>query len=563
MAEPAKSGNSGGSPQKGYSLAVFLFIMGIVAVGVTIVVSGMRNMPRSVMLSEGIILLCLLGLLIFSITSRKKANSQQVTNDLHPYASVDKKSIEGIFAAIADEEKKRQRLDAFATGVDFQATNGQNAETKADDAEKAEKADDAKTAENGEKKENADTEAAGGEKKPGEEGEKQSPEGSGQPAKNRPQGAGAKRPGGPQNGQKKKRPYDPYYEDRYDKYGKPVRRRPPEVLYDEYGNPVRRRPPEVLYDEYGRPVRRRDPYGRPVQKRRPDGTPIPQKKRPAGAAGAAAAGAAAGAAKALSPDDPARRRRPAGATEAPVGMAGLKEQSRYSDEYVPVAIEDDFEDTYVPTSRPAGGASYYEDEVDRDAPVIIPDDDYRPEYEDDIAQAAIARKKKTAPPTQGYDKNYRSSYTEDEVFVIIPDYDDTPDYAAEEAYGYAVPPTPRAAHPQGAPQQRRPQPGRAPAPVRQTAPVGAPDEPYVPEYEDEDVVTVLPRDEEYDSYMEKKRAEERRAERRRSGKTALTIQKMRRKKIRRKSRKYTSFRCSVHKLSDYLNSYSKKVRSKP
>ena len=84
---------------------------------------------------------------------------------------------------------------------------------------------------------------------------------------------------------------------------------------------------------------------------------------------------------------------------------------------------------------------------------------------------------------------------------------------------------------------------------------------YVPDYEEESVVS-LPRDDGFDEYMEEKLAEERKAERlakrKESGKIVLTIAKLRRRKIRRKSRKYKTFRASVHHLADYLNSFNGK-----
>ncbi|MBE6754520.1 MAG: hypothetical protein E7559_09290, partial [Ruminococcaceae bacterium] len=135
MAEPGKNGGSA-APVKGYSLSVFLFVVGIVAVGLTILFSGFSKMPKTVLVSELLVLGCLVGLLIVSIVAKKRVESQYEQQERYPYTSVDKKSIENIFDIIADEEKKRQRLDAFAAGVDFQATQPARAQTQSSFSEK-------------------------------------------------------------------------------------------------------------------------------------------------------------------------------------------------------------------------------------------------------------------------------------------------------------------------------------------------------------------------------------------------------------------------------------------
>ncbi|MBQ9993770.1 MAG: hypothetical protein IJP17_03570, partial [Clostridia bacterium] len=112
------------SPEKeksgiNHSLAIVLFIIGIAAIVATVAIFGVSSMPTPVLACEGLVLLCLIGLLIVVIRGKVKANALERKSKRQPYASVDKNEIDRIFDIIADEEKKRHRLDAFAAGVDL------------------------------------------------------------------------------------------------------------------------------------------------------------------------------------------------------------------------------------------------------------------------------------------------------------------------------------------------------------------------------------------------------------------------------------------------------------
>ena len=594
MAEPTKNGGSG--TQKNYSLIIFLFVVGIIAVGITILFSGLSKMPKAVLVSEILVLGCLVGLLIVAITSKKRMVSQLEQNERYPYANVNKREIENIFSIIADEEKKRRRLDAFAAGVDFQATNAASksaasAESKSSSDTEPKKSEpvsaQSKSApaassdsaveddedrpviavlsdedeEPAEKKVDEVKETAESEKTSAPEEKEQRRRPPQQGEKRGSQGDRRREPARQGQPRKKRPAYDPYYEERYDRYGRPIRRRPDpyaEMYYDEYGNPIRRRPPEVYYDEYGRPIRRRprDPYaqqGRPPQKRRPpEGAQQGEKKKRPPTEGAPAQQS-----KSAAPaeETPKKKRAPVD-PNAPVEMTPKKQQSRYSEEHVSVIQDyDDYEVDYsrapsrvpVKKDRPERAntrpAVYEEDEVDRSAPIVIPDDDYDPGYDDDYTPPPAPKRPAAQPAQPHRQEKYVPSYEDEEGVVVVPVFDDS--YDDEEPYT-----PPQRGYSGGAQSGGQ---GRAPQPVQDD------DGPYVPDYSDEEV-TVLPRDDEYESYMEQKRAQQRREERRSKGKTALTIRKMRRKKIRRKSRRQKMFRCSVNTLTDYLNSYSSRTR---
>ncbi len=613
------AGQTGNQPaqesKKGSPLAIFLFVLGILAMALIMLVTILRKLPSIFLGSEIVILLCLVGLLCVSIITQRRIVAQQKQRERYPYAKVDKRDIDKIFDIIADEEKKRIRLDAFAAGYDLTDSrfSGKQTVTEDEDKDEDEKSDrsekpaqstetdspkdDAKTAAPSDIPEEEDsgiihifddeeelgtsTEAAAASSEPedkktdtaqqeendrkDEESKKKKPaaadnrqgkqkQGSRPPKKKR-------RPEGPvrydQYGRPiKMRPYDPYYEDSYDDRGDRRRRRDPYDPY--YDGDRRRRPPydePVYYDKYGNPIRRRpDPYGDPRrpegQKRRrpPEGAPGQQKRRPPEQGAKRPAGAKDSADAALP-----QEKQFINGHEAPVAMAAKAPVSNYGDDYIPVAIvDDDYEPDYQERPRrtapqkqkphtgkkPASRPVVEEDEVDRSVPIVMPDDDYVSQYDD---EPVVQHSSKAGAPSRKEpvsNEPYVPHYEDDESFVIVPTFEDAPDdydsYSAPQGRGLG----------QGGYQEKQP----------------VQNEQY---YDDtpieEDDVVVLPRDDGYESYVEEQRAKQRKAERRAQGKTALTIQKMRRKKVRRRSRKYKMFRASVHKLNDYLNSFSVKT----
>ena len=573
MAEPEKNADlQHNAPKKNYSISILLFLLGIIAVIALAVYTMMRKLPAVFLVGELIALLSLIGLLAVSISAKRRMVRQFALNERYPYAGVQKKEIEAIFDKIAEEEGKRRKLDAFASGVDLKkmptvSSQPKDEEEKKDsvsasadekssdsaegndmipvfpddeeeqssdsDGNSSEKDGDAKPAEKDSEKD----------KKPAAQQNKRPDDSVPKQRKKRPAEEGGRREG--QQRPHRPRPYDPYYEDYYyDSRGK--RRRAP-VYYDEYGNPIR---PRVVYDEYGNPIRRRpvDPYRQPSGKKH---RPPADGRRPA------TSGQRQGSHKKRSSSGPV----------APVEMTPIKQWSNYGDDYVPVAIVDE-EDTApaVPAARPAGKKkkpANAKEAAERkpyvphfdEGEVIVTIPDYDDDSDDDyIAPAAAAKAKAKAQAAEAAasgDKlkqpaaeRYVPDYSEDEGVVFIPDYDD-------EADSYSAPPaasSPAAARQQAA--SKPPAASRAPQPA-----------PAYDDYEEEDEgVVVLPHDEGYEDYIEQKRAEERRAERKASGKVALTIRKLRHKKIRRKSRKYKIFRASSRSLSEYLNSFSLKTK---
>ena len=426
--------------------------------------------------------------------------------------------------------------------------------------------------------------------------------------KKRPAGDGMRDPRDPRDsrapqGAKKRRPpaYDPYYgmPVYYDEYGRPIRRPPPYdpyygggYYYDEYGEPVRRREPpypkeRVYYDEYGNPIRRRPPAGQDPRRedaarRKRPGAPgqpgrpgaDPSRRRPEGAASAKAApGAPDKKSRMPSPPiDPSKR------TAAPVAMPSRKQD--FDEEYVPVFIPYDEEnDTLTDAERgavplransgrqpavpaaPPKPIAVDEDDyspADMEAVPIIVDDDYNPDYGDEESFGAPAPAARSASGSRAPVSNsgYDYSVEEDDVppeemdagVIVVHDFDDIDQEEYEARYSRDYNGSASAG-------------GSSAAKQNQSYAVAEDD--Y--SYEDEGVI-VLPRDENYEEYMqkvkeeeerkrqeeEKQRVLERRRERRKNGKVTLTIRKVRRKKIHRNSRKYKRFRASVVPLIRYL-----------
>lgn len=567
----------------------------------------------------GIALVCLIGALGAIIVSKKQLDAQEEKIRLNPYASVDKKEIDKVLDLISSEEKRRQRAEDFAAGRDVSSADIDAASDSADNNDYPEEEelrflliddgeDDIEPHDEDKKYEPTPTEEndteIGPEDEPGNdtnEGEEEEDMAYGYDDYD--DRAPRRRPA--EGGERRDRERDPYYEEDYyadrprqrasrdprdarDPYARD-RRDPYDrgVYYNEYGEPVRRRRPAydpyydeyyderprqrsaardprdardpygrggVYYNEYGEPVRRRPAPGyddrRPVQqrRRRPEGYPDGRAPR--------------------YEDDQMRRPAPA----AP----SVPSQSAAIDDTVDV----------ISTSAPSADLQPKAPEYDENyVPVVIPDDDYdydsarashtgragvgsldRPSMRDEASPYRASEP--PAPPrmdTRSDDYRYSTRDEDESIPVALPDddyfesrYADREDPYRRDSYRQTPPPPPASAY--SSPEHSGINPGHpSPSHIR---------EKYVPSYEEEEAVVSLPRDDEYDSYVEKKREEEelaqqqrlkeqRKAERRASGKIVLSIVKIRRRKIRRKSRKYKNFRASVHHLGEYLHSFSK------
>jgi len=658
---------------KGYVAMTYFLIIALIAMGLVTAYVIVKKLAMTAVIILGAVFIALLVMFVLMVRSRRKLTQQRIQNERYPYTGVDKKSIDKIFDLIADEEKKREKLNLFAAKSTSPAparaaVPARSAEPEIEESipvavldPKSEKIVTQETAaQQSEEEEMAsildeelndvairmramdaeaeeETEAAGKKtEKPAEEPESgeeprrkkrpvdpDAPRRSGDPSRRTPQGQGKRSPQGgkkrppegarpprdprdpraPQQGAKKRRPpagYDPYYGAPvyYDEYGRPIRPMPAydpyygaPVYYDEYGQPIRRQAPApggVYYDEYGRPVRRRPPTGNDprreegAKRKRPaaPGTPgaEDQRRRPAAPAQSGAARGPKAPATPSIPNPDASKR-----TAAPVAMPSLK--SDFDEEYVPVSIAYDEESSAhdaaehgvalranqgrrtVPAAPPKPVIDDESDYSPTDleaVPIIIPDDEYNPNYGDEEAVGAPVSSYSGAKGRPGSKPNVPDYYYAgdeddtnphdlDEGVIVVHDFDDIDqdEYDARYSRDYGSPVA-----------------GGAPSSAaKQTQSYEVEEESY--SYDDEEGVIVLPRDENYEEYLqkvkeeeekkrieeEKKRAEERRLERKKSGKVALTIRRVRRKKIARKSRKYKRFRASVVPLIKYLHDY--------
>lgn len=651
-----------------YTVASYVFAIGLIAVGALCVISFMNKAPMMAIICELTVFICLIALLVLVSRSRRRMYEQRIKNERYPYTSVDKKEIDKIFDLIADEEKKRERLNLFATNSSGVSENrsardnsvirrekeapkasdlkpveedvpivvpGDDAQDAAPERQKEEdmsvvneeelndveirmramEAEDEEAAPETEKIVEDDDDAETGKEKrrkrpdgsPVRDGERprQRPAGKRPPqgakGKKRPAGDGIRDPRDPraQQGAKKRRPpaYDPYYGVPvfYDEYGRPIRRPPPYdpyygggYYYDEYGEPVRRREPpyakeRVYYDEYGNPIRRRPPAGQDprredaARRKRPAAPGQPgadaARRRPDGTAKAAPGAPDKKSRMPAAPVDPSKR------TAAPVAMPSRKQE--FDEEYVPVFIPYDEENDAlndaergavplransgrkpaVPTAPPKPIAVDEDDysPADMEAVPIIVDDDYNPDYGDEVtfgtpasSSARSTYGSASAASSSSYDYNVDDDVPPEEMdagVIVVHDFDDIDQDEYEARYSRDY--------------NGSASVGGSASAAKQKQNYAVEEEDY--SYEDEGVI-VLPRDEHYEEYMqkvkeeeekkrqeeEKKRVLERRRERRKNGKVTLTIRKVRRKKIHRNSRKYKRFRASVVPLIRYL-----------
>ena len=566
--------NTAEKQERGYTAAVIIFIIGIVAVAAAMVI-GLSNINFRLLICEGVALICLIGLLIVSVRAKRSAARQKEEHRRNPYASVNKKEIDKVLDMIVEEEKKRKRLDAFAAGVDIKSVDKEKSyeqdETENDEtdpdadirlklAQAAMAADDDAEDvmpiifddDNEDKKaNNAPNEEKENEEEPEIKGEEET-EVNGNYRDDYDERPVRRRP--PEDRERRERDpyYDDYYAERprsrerdprdsrdpyasrgyYNEYGEPVRRRRPpayDPYYDDYygersrsreRDPRERRERDpyasrTYYNEYGEPVRRRPPQDEreryPQRRRRPsddyyDDRPRSEddRRRPD----------AVGAENAAIEEEEKLNAAPAPEKAAP--------QKEYDEDYVPVVIPDDERDEHdvVHTGRAGVGSigrenrSVHKEDHDHRHQVPHRSQPQYSSYDDEEMESM--------PIALGDDEEYERRYANEDTYSSS---QSSQRANINERYGQK-------------------------------------EDKYVPDYEDEAPVISLPRDDGFDEYMEEKLAEERKAERlakrKESGKIVLTIAKLRRRKIRRKSRKYKTFRASVHHLADYLNSFTGK-----
>jgi len=474
-----------------YSIATYVFVIGILSVGALFVISIFNKSPTEALICEATVLICLIALLILVSRARRRMNEQRIQSERYPYSGVDKKEIDKIFDLIAEEEKKRERLNIFATGGRNSAPAPQEIPTRDRRPEPPEKpevreepvipifpepTDETPTAD--EKSEEEETVSvledelndveirmramAGEDEESSEAAPRNESAQSEEPAEERPRrekrprdpsrqrppqgGKGKKRPpeGAPRDprdprapqGAKRRRPpmpYDPYYGGvYYDEYGRPIRRPPP--AYDPYYGG------EYYYDEYGNPIRRRetpprgkervvyDEYGRPIRRRPPAAGQGQEPRRKRPAPPGA--------------EQPARRR-PEGA--APASSAARQGAQR------PAAPIDPAKRTAAPVAMPSLKKDFDEDYV----PVSIAYDDDVNDTAYDADQGVVLRANQgkrgasapAAPPKPVIDDESDYSPADMEAVPIIVDDDYNPDYG-EEDFGVPAAPsrTPAAQH---------------------------------------------------------------------------------------------------------------------
>lgn len=97
-----------------YTIGGIVFFIGLIAVGGLGVISIINKASTIAILCEAVVFLCLIIMLVLVQRAKNRLEEQKRYNDRFPYASVDKKEIETIFDIIADEERKREKLDRFA-----------------------------------------------------------------------------------------------------------------------------------------------------------------------------------------------------------------------------------------------------------------------------------------------------------------------------------------------------------------------------------------------------------------------------------------------------------------
>lgn len=299
---------------------ITVFIIGIAAILALIGYSFLHKSDSIILAGEGVALLSLIGLLVYSIVSHRRQVALDEQNSRSPYGEIDKKEISKIFDMIATEERKRGHMpvitskhkdteaaqDAPAAEENKSAAPEKPKETAKPDTSEEEEEDklpiifpdqdetedppsfvplseeravarrekreqDAKKAkEDAEKRERGD--AAGQDGNTEEQTENNENAASGD-AQNETEPGDTK--GGKamdNNGRPKRRAPQPGVY--YDAYGRPIaapaqRGAQQPVGYDAYGRPVyAQRPPQkkprapIGYDAYGRPI-----YAPPQQKK--------------------------------------------------------------------------------------------------------------------------------------------------------------------------------------------------------------------------------------------------------------------------------------------------------
>ncbi len=493
LTEEEQKARAAASVDRIYSVASFVFAIGLIAVGALCVISFLNKAPTMAIVCEITVFVCLIALLVLVSRSRRRMHEQRVRNERYPYTSVDKREIDKIFDLIADEENKRERLNRFASSgvanragsaADVPAHKKEVAVKEAVDADPVEdvpvvvQSDDtqdaalvqreeedmssilddelndveirmrAMEAEDGDPADSEQkTESAVESEEPGKEKRRKRPEDQpqreGDRSRQRPPG---KRP--PQGTKGKKRPpageglRDP--RDPRAQQGAKKRRPPPYApyyggayYYDEYGRPIRRPPPYdpyygggYYYDEYGEPVRRREP---PYPKERvyydEYGNPV-RRRPPAG--------------QDPRREDPARRKRPGApqggdpARRRPDGAAKAAPGAPEKKSKMPAAPVDPSKRTAAPVAMPSRKQDFDEEYVPVSIAYDEENDILNDSERDVVSLRANSGRKPSVPaappkPITGEDDDDYSPADMEAVPIIVDD-DYNPDYGDEESF---------------------------------------------------------------------------------------------------------------------------------
>ncbi len=95
-------------------VVISLMVVSIIAVLLLLLISIAKKYSSVFLISEGVVLVCLIALLVSTLISRKRIIEQDLERAKSPYGKVDKKEIDKIFDIIDKEEKRRGRSMVYA-----------------------------------------------------------------------------------------------------------------------------------------------------------------------------------------------------------------------------------------------------------------------------------------------------------------------------------------------------------------------------------------------------------------------------------------------------------------
>ncbi len=580
-------------------LVIAVFIIGIIAVALLLLISIVRKYSPMFLASEAIVLLCLIYLLTSTLISRKRIIEQDLERAKSPYGKVDKKEIDKIFDMIDKEEKRRGRTMVYTSPEPAkQESSAANAEEPKEDSKGAGSAPAEEEEEDrlpiifpdkdeyegdgkafspiSEERAAARREEKAAEKMQGEGDNSAASDeiaelaaatalggavgviaqdGADDNTEQKEKGKRGK--GGKNMDNRPKRRQPPVY---YDQYGNPVappaRQAPAQpVGYDQYGRPIYgQRPPQkkprpIGFDQNGRPIfaapQRQprvpvgyDQYGRPIF------APAPGRARPAGAR----------------PPQGQRRRPPQGA------VPGAEQAAAPQIPAEPMAASAADALAAIEANAASGANTYYDEDY---IPVVVhmeedfdySDDRYTPRVragmDTPTAAPVAAAAAVAAVPVIADEYNssgsdvYRPDYASEEIPVVVPVFEDMEvDYTTKSGFtpmsdpyaqkGYSAPvysPEPAMEKP------------LAPTPIYQDPMRANPEynarsaSDYVRDEEEESFVYV-PHFDDDDPIPEPAPAE--------PAVPHWKLAKMKRRKVRRRSRRGMLFKVKSDKFSEYM-----------